>query len=175
MDDRLEEMFIAQEKLQRDTYRVDFYGLQGDHDRRAEYVRMNALAAMVELTEALNEVGWKPWATNRVMNTDAMIGELVDVWHFMLNMMLASGRDPRTLAKLFQEKYLAKNQVNTRRQLEGYDGVKTKCPHCARDLEEAQVGFTQDSDGQISMLWCGGCNQSLNWMDLPPRVQENLA
>jgi hypothetical protein len=171
--DRLEAMLTLQRDLQRDTYGIDFEKMS-DEDRMA-YVRNNVLALTDELHEALGETGWKPWATSRHVNEQAYTAELVDAWHFLMNLLLVTGIPPEVLAGLFYTTYVFKRGVNEKRQVEGYDGVKTKCPHCKRDLEEVEVGYSKLLNGQLDQLWCGGCEQVLNWMDLPPRVQENLA
>jgi len=158
--DRLAEMFTRQAALQRYSYNVNFKDMSVEVEDRAEYVRMNTLAGIVELTEALNETGWKTWATNRDYDATKVISEIVDAWHFMMNIMLASGIEPETLASLFFEKYVVKNQRNAERQEEGYDGVSLKCPHCTRALDDVGVGQGRIL-GELAFV-CGGCNKGLS-------------
>lgn len=157
--DRLAEIFTRQEVLQRHVYHVPLEYLKNQPDTRAEYVRMNVLGASSELHEALNETGWKPWATSQHFNTDAVIGECVDAFHFIINIMLASGIAPDRLADMFFEKYLEKNERNGTRQEEGYDGVSSKCPHCSRALDD--VGVNQGRILGELAFECGGCHKSL--------------
>jgi phosphoribosyl-ATP pyrophosphohydrolase len=157
--DRLAEMFTRQAALQRYSYNVNFKEMSVEVEDRAEYVRMNTLAGIVELTEALNETGWKTWATNRDYDATKVISEIVDAWHFMMNIMLASGIEPETLASLFFDKYVVKNRRNAERQEEGYDGVSTKCPHCSRALDD--VGVNQGRILGELAFECGGCHKSL--------------
>jgi hypothetical protein len=158
--DRLTEMFTRQSALQRNSLNINFTDMSVNVEDRAEYVRMNVLAGIVEFTEALNETGWKPWATNRDYDATKVISELVDVWHFMMNIMLASGIEPETLASLFFEKYVLKNRRNAERQAEGYDGVSTKCPHCHRALDD--VGIAQSRILGELAFECGGCHKGLD-------------
>lgn len=107
-------------------------------DELAEFITWNMTALIKELSEATDEVGWKPWASSRHINVDQAIGEMVDAWHFFLNMMLAMGSwgnlNIDQLAEMFDTGYKAKNDKNLRRQIEGYDGVSDKCPQCHREM-----------------------------------------
>lgn len=111
-----------------------------NEEQLAEFITWNCTALMVELGEALGEVGWKPWATSRHVNYPAALHEMVDAWHFFLNMMLAMGAlagiKPSDVAQEFTQQYQRKNAKNLQRQVEGYDGVSSKCPQCHRDLAE---------------------------------------
>ena len=69
-----------QRKLQLKSYGVDVSALQGEE--RAAYIRDMSLALTDELHEALNETGWKPWASSRHLNKAAFAAEMIDVQHF---------------------------------------------------------------------------------------------
>lgn len=132
----LKEMLDRQHKLQVDAYKLDPTQLAGD--ARAEFVRWNVLALHAELTEALDEVGWKPWATSRHINAEQMMKELVDAFHFLMNLMLVAGegKSPAAVAAQFLAEYRRKADENDRRQRLGYDGVDGKCPACHRHLRD---------------------------------------
>ena len=132
-DDALKQMFERQRYMQEGVYGYDFAGMS-DEDRVA-FVKEMVLATEDELHEALNETGWKPWATSRHINRDAYKGELVDVMHFVLNLALVAGI---TADDLF-EGYMAKSQKNIRRQEAGYDGIAGKCPMCRRAYDDEAV------------------------------------
>jgi hypothetical protein len=123
-------------RLQVEAYHDDVWPKTGDV--LADSVTMNSTALLVELGEALQEVGWKSWASPRGwVNRDAYIGELVDVGHFLANLLVAVGCDDAE----WETRYVAKQALNLKRQLEGYDGVSTKCPGCHRDrLDVGVVG-----------------------------------
>ena len=134
--DRLQQLLDAQEDLQ-----INSYGsspallLPDDPEAAIDFIRWNILALTDELHEALGETGWKPWATSRHVNLTAFKGELVDAFHFFMNLMLAVGMDGDELF----ERYHEKRAKNAKRQAEGYDGVSTKCPGCKRALDDAAV------------------------------------
>lgn len=105
----------------------------------ARFITWNVTALMAELGEMLNEVGWKPWASSRHINMPAAMDEMVDAWHFFLNILLAQAAwhkvDLSTMALAFEAQYVKKNAKNLQRQIEGYDGVSGKCAHCHRELD----------------------------------------
>lgn len=112
-------------------------------DERAEYMRSQTLALMAELFEALDETGWKPWATSRHFNIGAWLVEMVDAWHFFENLLMVgmdeAGWTLEQMADEFYKAYLVKNQKNMKRHENGdYDGLN-KCKQCHRDLEGVMV------------------------------------
>lgn len=102
-------------------------------EAKTHFIQWNALAAITEIAEMLDEVGWKPWATSRHVNADRVIEEIVDVMHFLGDILRAVDCDGHQLTRV----YLNKNLVNAGRQVDGYDGVMGKCPNCHTDLTEA--------------------------------------
>lgn len=116
----LQEMIDLQAKLQSETYGKDISKL--DMCEKIEAYRINMMALQDELHEALNEMSWKPWAKAEYFNDDRVQQELVDAWHFFMNLMIISGMD----AEKLHLRYLAKRKVNIKRQEDGYDGVSTK-------------------------------------------------
>lgn len=130
----LQWMLDAQRALQINTYGIDPPTLDGDE--RVEFIRWNVLALEDELHEALGEVGWKPWATSRHLNRESYVGELVDAWHFLMNLLLVAG----VTEEEFVARYDAKRRRNAERQVEGYDGVADKCPKCWRALDDKHTG-----------------------------------
>lgn len=109
---------------------------------RIDYIRDMVQAANVELVEALNETTWKPWTSpaESKINADALVGELIDVLCFWVNILLAAkpGTTPRELADLINEHHLTKVTINHKRQDDGYDGTN-KCPECKRALDDPGV------------------------------------
>lgn len=135
-------------------------------ENRAEFLIWNAFAAEDELHEAMQEVGWKPWATSRHLNREAFLDEIVDAMHFVGNMILTCAlkfpeldgkltddyTDIRGLADELWQRYRAKVQKNIDRQREGYTGLD-KCPQCGRDLQkvdrEAEVPIICPEHGKV--------------------------
>jgi hypothetical protein len=131
--DPLHEMMKAQFELQRDTYGIDYSNMTDEE--RIHHFKEMLHAFNDEMHEALGEMGWKPWATARHFNTLAVQAELIDAWHFFMNLMLIAKLDP---VKLYAA-YMAKRAKNIKRQQEGYDGVSTKCTKCRRAFDDDEV------------------------------------
>ena len=111
-----------------------------DAEELAQFITWNFTALSVELGEMMAEVGWKPWASSRHVDYTPAYQEMVDAWHFFLNILLALGashqRPIDSVARDFESYYVKKNAKNLQRQVEGYDGVKDKCLNCHRALED---------------------------------------
>lgn len=133
MSDKLEVMFDLQTHAQSNSF--GGHPAQLDDDQKVTFIKDMILAAEDELHEALGEVGWKPWATARFLRRDAYIGELVDVMHFVVNLLLVAGCD----AQEFYDRFTEKNIRNQARQAAGYDGIAGKCPVCKRALDDKEV------------------------------------
>lgn len=133
-DDKTWQWLESTRELQEQVYGFDLAGMQANNpDEFADYVVMNHTAAVSELSEALDEVGWKSWAKPRGwVNRDAFVKELIDVAHFVANLAVSVGCTDEE----WQERYESKQRVNRQRQLVGYDGVSTKCPDCHRALDD---------------------------------------
>lgn len=129
----LQMILDRQRELQKKHYGVDVTTLS--EEERAQYIRDMSLALTDELHEALNEVGWKPWATSRHVNRQAYLGELIDVLHFWCNLVLIANTSEQELLDM----YFAKADKNAKRQMEGYDGVRDKCTTCGRAFDDVAV------------------------------------
>lgn len=126
----------------------------------AEFITWNHTALVVELGEMLQEVGWKPWATARYVNHPQAMQEMVDAWHFFLNILLGlaamNNMPVWDMAMQFDDYYTEKNAKNLQRQVDGYDGKKGKCEECGRDLDESHVFRTPQPDGSVAVYCqCG--------------------
>lgn len=129
---RLDSMLGAQLALQRESMKAgDPRELEGD--ALADFVTWNVYALIDELVEAMGEFQWKPWVTDGSRGQmkggrDAFVGELVDAFHFFMNLLLAAspGMEPAEIANDFISKYLVKRETNARRQAEGYSAEKDK-------------------------------------------------
>lgn len=112
----------------------EFYGHKFEdftHQELVEWIRINVLAAEDELHEALGEVSWKPWASAQFFNREAYLGEIVDVLHFIGNLVAGAGITDEEL----NTAYLEKMERNRQRQREGYTGV-AKCVKCKRAVDD---------------------------------------
>jgi hypothetical protein len=137
--DRLGEMFELQGDLQRNTYGSHPADIT-DPEQRVQFIKDMHIALNDEMSEFLAEVGWKPWATSRHVNEEAAQGELVDAFHFFMNLCMAVKMTPDMLF----EKYRAKRLKNIKRQEAGYDGIQGKCGECKRALDDNAVRCYED-------------------------------
>ena len=128
----LDEAFVQQYILQRTSFNTNPSDMT--EEERAEWIRWNVLALTDELHEALGEVGWKPWASSRHLNREAYKGELVDAFHFFINLCLVA----RISAKELLDGYFAKRERNAERQSNGYTGLD-KCPGCKRAWDDVEA------------------------------------
>lgn len=131
-----EHMMRAQYDLQVALYGGKHPGESPDMRERTTYIKDMMLAALDELHEALDEVGWKPWASSRHVNRDAFLSELVDALQFVMNLMVAAGADAQEVSDQLYRKHL----VNWQR-LNGYTGLE-KCKKCKRALDDPATRCT---------------------------------
>lgn len=139
-----QEALDAQHQLQINSFGNDPKTL--DDEAKLEWIRWNMLALMDELHEALAETGWKPWAKSKHVARDAYVSELVDAFHFLMNLMLVVDCD----ADEFLAKYFEKRGINVQRQAEGYDGITGKCPQCKRALDDTAVTCTETGCSEVA-------------------------
>lgn len=126
------------------------------------YLMFNYVALVKELGEAFDEFDWKPWTTthNGFVNRDAFVGEMVDVLHFVANMLVAARCSDEELSL----KYKAKQQKNRDRMATpgGFTGIKAKCPMCGRNYDEPTTpckpgkswSSADDTGGGQQSAWC---------------------
>ena len=108
--DKLHEMFMKQIALQ------EKLGVSKNIVGNQEYINVQSLALIDEVMEALRETPWKSWKTKQNFNQDKFKDELIDAWHFLINLSLASGM---TSLEVYR-RYLEKNKINHKRKEEGY-------------------------------------------------------
>jgi dimeric dUTPase (all-alpha-NTP-PPase superfamily) len=77
---------------------------------------MMSLALIDEIMEALRETPWKPWKKQQEFHQEKFKEELIDCWHFLINLTLASGMDAQEL----YDKFVNKNNENFKRQKNNY-------------------------------------------------------
>lgn len=136
----LADLYNLQKDIQENVYGYNFEELRNKPlNEFRQFFDWNYHAIQDELRETFDALGgikdgigngvWKPWkksyheeAPNMTFNdlsdTDKkeLQMELIDIQHFLFNMMLASGLDPKDLMNM----YFAKNKENRERQKRGY-------------------------------------------------------
>jgi hypothetical protein len=145
--------------LQMRVYHFNVDGMIGDE--LADYIMWNVTALTAELYEFLQEVQWKDWAIDRGrVSRDAAIGELVDVGHFLGNLLIVLGVSDDE----WMTKYREKQERNAQRQLqsEGYSGMK--CPSCHRELDAPGSVVTRNGEGigHRTLKYCARCDAQLD-------------
>lgn len=117
----------------------------------AEMVRVQTLACIKELGEALDEVGWKPWASSRHINVEAFRSELIDAFRFWLNLVHISGMSAEGVLSHYEESLTKTNA----RVENGYTGIN-KCPGCKRSYDDIHVRCLPRDDGNDppTPSWC---------------------
>lgn len=106
-----------------DTYELQArafgHALPLEGEALADFVTWNVAALVAEVGEALEQVGWKNWAARRGwVNREAFVGELIDVQHFLNNLLCSVGVTDEEL----QARYAVKQELNRSRQRDGYQG-----------------------------------------------------
>lgn len=71
-----------------------------------------------EIDEIRREVNWKWWKNPKEIDEDALQGEVIDLWHFLLSLSRQVGMTPEDIHRLYMEK----NAENHERQ----DGTSNK-------------------------------------------------
>lgn len=107
---KLEKMLEMQSELQA-FLGYDFSSMSDEE--KAAYVKEYTVHCVHELHEVLQDTpGFKAWKKTTVYDFTRCKEELIDAWHFFMNVMLALGMTPDELLS----EYLKKNQENYLRQ-----------------------------------------------------------
>jgi dimeric dUTPase (all-alpha-NTP-PPase superfamily) len=79
-------------------------------------VFMLSTALVHEAIELQRETNWKWWKKESTVNKEKIQEEIIDIWHFLIQISIESGMD----SKKIMEKYMEKNEENLKRQIKGY-------------------------------------------------------
>lgn len=119
MVDKLEQLFILQRKFQE---RMKNFPIQG-FKHKQELININILACFDELSEVMRETAWKNpdyivggWKQGQLLNHKKFKEEIIDLWHFVINLTLISGMGDDEL----YGRFLVKNKENHERQDKEY-------------------------------------------------------
>jgi hypothetical protein len=136
----LADLYNLQKDIQETVYGYDFEAMRElPLNKMREFFDWNYHAIQDELRETFNALGgmkdgvgnavWKPWKKayhekvpqmtfNDLSASDKkeLQMELIDIQHFLFNLMLATGMTPADLMNM----YFAKNEENRARQRRGY-------------------------------------------------------
>jgi dimeric dUTPase (all-alpha-NTP-PPase superfamily) len=77
---------------------------------------MISSALVHEAVELQRETNWKWWKKDKIVDNEKLQEEIIDLWHFLIQLSIEAGFEPQVLIS----KYMEKNKENTGRQLRGY-------------------------------------------------------
>lgn len=109
-DEIFEQLLIIQEQVEEDIY--PHLGELNQEEQMLIYTR----AMIHETIEVERELNWKHWKRSFPVNDDAIKGEIVDQFIFLMNEINISGMDANELF----ERTIDKIAINIDRQSSGY-------------------------------------------------------
>ncbi len=77
---------------------------------------MLSTALIHEAIELQRETNWKWWKKEGTLDYSKIQEEIIDIWHFLLQISIEAGLNPKSVV----EKYSHKNKENLDRQVKGY-------------------------------------------------------
>ena len=104
-EDMLHHMFAKQYDLQKKL------GYDINHPTQ-QYLNYMFMGIVTEACEAIENTPWKPWKKISEMKTRELQEEVIDIWHFLINLSIASGMTADDVYRIFNDK----NAVNHSRQ-----------------------------------------------------------
>ena len=118
--DKLNEMFNIQKKLQ---VKLRVYDKIKNKSDKQQYVNQMLLAIFEETVEVMRKTSYKNpkfvkfgWKKNQKWDNNKFKEEIIDLWHFLINLCLICGMDSDEFFKI----YLSKNEENFKRQKNNY-------------------------------------------------------
>ena len=120
MDDKLDFLFNKQNELYKKQLENSENKMKNLYDIKEPFegyrIFMLSTALVHEAIELQRETNWKWWKKENAMNKDKIQEEIIDIWHFLIQLSIEAGLDSKKLV----EKYLQKNEENLKRQVKGY-------------------------------------------------------
>jgi dimeric dUTPase (all-alpha-NTP-PPase superfamily) len=120
MDDKLDILFNKQNELYKKQLENSENKMKNLYDIKEPFegyrIFMLSTALVHEAIELQRETNWKWWKKENAMNRDKIQEEIIDVWHFLIQLSIEAELDSKKLV----EKYLQKNEENLKRQVKGY-------------------------------------------------------
>ena len=115
MTTELQQMFSKQVDFQ---YRVNQLpiNISKEDEHRTELIKEHSLVLIDEIMETMRETPWKHWKQPVPIDYEKLKNEIVDQWHFLINITIFSGMDVNELFNRFMEK----NKENNQRQEDKY-------------------------------------------------------
>lgn len=87
-----------------------------------EWVVGLTIAMESEIDEIRREVSWKWWKNPKAIDKDALQGEVIDMWHFLLSLSRVVGLTPNDIHRLYMEKNAENHdRQNGNSEKDGYE------------------------------------------------------
>lgn len=119
--DMLKAMFSVQYENQ--LKRGNIARISGSDAMKQQYINQMLLACYEEVTEIMRETAYKNpdfvafgWKKSQVLDEQKMQDEIIDLWHFLMNLAIVANMTP----EMFYNKYLEKNNINEKRMAGDY-------------------------------------------------------
>jgi len=93
---------------------LDIYEIKEPFDGYRIFMLSSALVH--EAIELQRETNWKWWKKEKSIDDQKIQEEIIDIWHFLLQLTIEAGIDSKKLMEI----YLKKNKENLNRQEKGY-------------------------------------------------------
>lgn len=117
LDNVLENIFVIQTNFQKMLgSAIPITSLDIMSSSNINNIKNQILALVDESMEALREIPWKAWKINTSFDIPKFRMELIDVFHFLINLFIFAGMDSNMVLQYFLEK----NKINVQRQKDGY-------------------------------------------------------
>jgi dimeric dUTPase (all-alpha-NTP-PPase superfamily) len=118
--DMLEILFDKQKELYKKQLANSENKMKNIYDIKEPFdgyrIFMLSTALVHEAIELQRETNWKWWKKEKSMDEQKIQEEIIDIWHFLLQLTIEAGIDSKKLI----ETYLKKNKENLNRQEKGY-------------------------------------------------------
>ena len=118
--DMLEILFYKQKELYKkqlansENKMKNIYEIKEPFDGYRIFMLSSALVH--EAIELQRETNWKWWKKEKSVDNQKIKEEIIDIWHFLLQLTMEAGIDSKKLMEI----YLKKNKENLNRQEKGY-------------------------------------------------------
>ena len=118
---QLYNMFKLQKELQEKLGNIK--RINSCKENKQQFINQMILAIQEEAVEIIRETAYKNpdyvmlgWKKGQKWNEENFKDELIDMWHFVMNLCIAVDMD----SDEFYERYITKNKINIRRENENY-------------------------------------------------------
>jgi dimeric dUTPase (all-alpha-NTP-PPase superfamily) len=119
-EDRLEFLFKRQKELYKkqlansENKMKNLYKIKEPFDGYRIFMLSSALVH--EAIELQRETNWKWWKKEKSIDSKKIQEEIIDIWHFLIQLSIEAGLDSKKLIDI----YIEKNKENLNRQEKGY-------------------------------------------------------